>query len=469
MANLGRIKEYSSLLVLLIKLQDWIIICGSGVICFFVLQPYKFFPTHTSFMPPSYVTALSLAFVFSAWWFPSFNVYRSWRGESIYEEIKILLFSWICTMTGLLVFMVFTKTSIAFSRHWLGLWFLSAFLGLVLSRIILRLVLRRLREKGFNRRHIVLVGSGSLSQQIAQKIISSKWMGLNIVGYFSDSDEAILHFKKLGALADLAQFAENNPIDQVWITLPLKDMDKIEALCHQLHSVAVELVMVPDIFSLRILNHSVTQIDGIPVINMSVSPLKSGNAILKWLEDKLLSLCILILISPLLLLIAITIKLTSKGPVLYKQERVSWNGKRFNILKFRTMEVNADQQHGQPVWGGARSKQSNRVGRFLRRYNLDELPQFINVLKGDMSIVGPRPERSIFVEQFKYDIDSYMQKHLVKAGITGWAQINGWRGDTCLKTRLEYDLFYIDHWSLWFDIKIILLTLYKGFMDKNAY
>ncbi len=469
MAKTGRIKEFSNVLIFLIKIMDWIIICGSGVLCFLLLEPYKSFPDHSSFLPHSYVVALSLSFVFSAWWFPVFNVYRSWRGESIYEEIRILLFSWICTMLGLLVFMVFTKTSIKFSRHWLALWFFTAFFLLVLSRIVLRLLLRYFRKKGLNRRHIVLVGSGDLARHIAAKIVSSKWMGLNIVGYFCDSDEQIPGFNKLGNLEQLTKFTETHPIDQIWITLSLKDMEKIELLCRQLHSVAVEVLMVPDISSLRILNHTVTQIDGIPIINMSVSPINSGNAVLKWLEDKLLSLLILLLVSPLMLLIAFAIKLSSAGPVFYKQERISWSGKRFNILKFRTMVSDADAATGQPVWGEARSKPTFAFGRWLRKTNLDELPQFINVLKGDMSIVGPRPERTIFVEQFKHEIERYMQKHLVKAGITGWAQINGWRGDTCLKTRLEYDLFYIEHWSLWFDLKIILLTLYKGFFDKNAY
>jgi len=195
-----------------------------------------------------------------------------------------------------------------------------------------------------------------------------------------------------------------------------------------------------------------------PVINMSVSPMKGANAIVKWLEDKLLSIFILLLISPLMLIIAFAVKLSSSGPVFYRQERISWNGKRFQMLKFRSMPTDSDKDI---VWGHAKSKHPTRVGQFLRKTSLDELPQFINVLKGDMSIVGPRPERTVFVEQFKYEIDSYMQKHLVQAGITGWAQVNGWRGDTCLQTRVKYDLYYVEHWSLWFDLKIIFMTLFK--------
>ncbi|TXL00753.1 hypothetical protein BMR02_05040 [Methylococcaceae bacterium HT1] len=166
--------------------------------------------------------------------------------------------------------------------------------------------------------------------------------------------------------------------------------------------------------------------------------------------------------------IALAVKLSSPGPVFYRQERVIWNGKGFNMLKFRSMPMGTDKRTGGPIWGGAAKKQTTRIGHFLRSTSLDELPQFINVLKGDMSIVGPRPERTVFVEQFKYEIDSYMQKHLVPAGITGWAQINGWRGDTCLKTRIDYDLFYIENWSLWFNLKIIFLTLFKDFKHKET-
>jgi putative colanic acid biosynthesis UDP-glucose lipid carrier transferase len=227
--------------------------------------------------------------------------------------------------------------------------------------------------------------------------------------------------------------------------------------------------MVPDMSSLRMLNQSVSQIDGIPIINMSVSPMQRGNLLAKWLEDKVLSILILLLISPLMLIISLAVALTSPGPVFYTQERISWNGKRFKMLKFRTLHLDADTQNGAPVWGNARSKKTTPIGAFLRKTSLDELPQFINVLKGDMSIVGPRPERTVFVDQFKHEIDCYMKKHLVKAGITGWAQINGWRGDTCIKTRVDYDLYYIEHWSLWFDPKIILLTLRKGFIHSNAY
>ena len=189
--------------------------------------------------------------------------------------------------------------------------------------------------------------------------------------------------------------------------------------------------------------------------------------ILKRIEDIVLSIIILTLISPIILIIAIGVKVTSPGPIFYRQTRVTLNNKNFGMLKFRSMPTNAEQNGAQ--WGGSKSKTNTIFGQFIRASSLDELPQFLNVLKGDMSIVGPRPERDIFIDKFAQDIPNYMDKHEVKAGITGWAQINGWRGDTSLEKRIEFDLYYINNWSLWFDIKIIFLTIFKGFINKNAY
>lgn len=458
-------REYAALLVILIKLFDWLLIIFGGISSFYLLEASKHFPPYHGLMPTSYLNALGIAFILSAWWFPAFNVYKSWRGASLIDEICTLLFSWGTSMVALLMFMVFTKTTTDFSRHWILLWFTLVFMGLVISRMVLRLVLRYLRKKGLNLRHIVLVGHGGLTAQIAERIQASKWMGLEIAGFFSETKDAINGLTYLGDLASVVSYVEQHAVDQVWLTLSLKDMDKIESLCRQLNSVSVEILLVPDMSSLRLLNHSVSQVDGMPVINMSVSPMKGSNVLIKWLEDKLLSLFILILISPLMLVIALAVKLSSPGPVFYRQERISWNGKPFNMLKFRSMPVDSDKDL---VWGQAKHKRPTRVGRLLRKTSLDELPQFINVLKGDMSIVGPRPERTVFVEQFKHEIDSYMQKHLVQAGITGWAQVNGWRGDTCLETRIKYDLYYIEHWSLWFDLKIIFMTLFKGFEQDEV-
>ena len=270
----------------------------------------------------------------------------------------------------------------------------------------------------------------------------------------------------LGEYSELNDYVKKNKIDQVWLTMALRDEDSVHDILHDLRNTTVDIRLIPDIFGLRLLNHSIMEIAGLPILNLSVTPMVGVSRLLKEIEDKFLSLCILVLISPVMFILAIAVKLSSPGPVFYRQERMGWNGKTFEILKFRSMPVDNESEGAQ--WG-AKGKQSTKLGSFIRRTSLDELPQFINVLKGDMSIVGPRPERSIFVEELKDEIPGYMKKHLVKAGITGWAQINGWRGDTDLNKRIEYDLYYIENWSLWFDIKIIIMTIFKGFINKNAY
>ena len=204
------------------------------------------------------------------------------------------------------------------------------------------------------------------------------------------------------------------------------------------------------------------------MLDIAVSPLDGVNAYLKALEDGVLAWIIFVLFGPLMIAIAIGVKLSSPGPVFYRQERVGWNGRPFMMLKFRSMPVGVEHGTG-PIWAGSGDNRATRFGAFLRKSSLDELPQLINVLKGEMSIVGPRPERPAFVNAFKHQIPNYMKKHMVKAGITGWAQVNGWRGDTDLNRRIEHDLYYIQHWSVWFDLWIALQTVIKGFVNKNAY
>ncbi len=473
----GYAREYASLLVFFTRLLDAGLIFASGAASFFYLEPSKSFPAYDGWMPQNYLTALGVAILLSAWWFPSFKVYRSWRGASLFAEIRPLAVAWLLSMVGLVAFIFFTKTGNEFSRHWLGLWFLSAFAAMVVLRLCLRLALLHVRQRGYNLRHIVLVGGAVKSAAIARHIDAAPWLGLAVNGYFGedaspvnqDAGDNSTPIKRLGDQVDLQPYLERTDIDQVWIALPLQEIAKIEALCLALDNTPVDVLLVPDISSWRLLNHSITQINGLSLINITTSPMNGSNVLVKWLEDKVLSLLILALVSPLLLLIGVLIKLTSRGPALYRQERVGWSGRRFNMLKFRTMPLGTDERNGNPVWGQARAKQTTRIGAFLRKTSLDELPQFLNVLTGDMSIVGPRPERPIFVEKFRHEIDHYMQKHLVKAGITGWAQVNGWRGDTNLQTRVEHDLHYIEHWSLWLDLKIIVLTLFRGVLNRNAY
>ncbi|MDP2430933.1 MAG: undecaprenyl-phosphate glucose phosphotransferase [Pseudomonadota bacterium] len=417
-----------------------------------------------------YLAVIGFGLVLAAWLFPAFDVYVPWRGASTFEEVRRISLAWAVVMSLLLIFFFATQSGAEFSRVWIGLWSGSAWLCLILNRMLLRAGLRWARRRGYNLRRIVIVGSTELGAEIAQRIAMAPWAGLRVEGFFTDEVEnlAIERSRVLGTLHDLPGHVGQDCVDQVWIAMALKDEDRVREILYGLRHSTVDIKFVPDMFGFRLINHSTSEFAGLPILNLSASPMRGTNRLVKAIEDKLLASLILLFISPLLLLLAISVKFGSPGPVFYRQERVGWNGRPFMMLKFRSMPVNVEAGSG-PVWARANENRATPFGAFLRRTSLDELPQFLNVLKGDMSIVGPRPERPVFVEKFKDEIPGYMKKHLVKAGITGWAQVNGWRGDTDLAKRIEYDLYYIEHWSLWFDLGIIFQTLFRGFVHKNAY
>lgn len=362
------------------------------------------------------------------------------------------------------------KLAEEFSRLWLVAWFSTNFILLVTWRIMFFSLLKQQRMKSGNATKVIIVGAGRLGQSILSKIQESAWIGLTVNAFFDDAAEKVgiaVSQVPVFSAENLSEWLESNEVDEIWFALPLRAEPRLQQLLHELRHTTANIRYVPNLSGLRLLNHAPREVLGFTMLDLSVSPMSEPfNRWIKVLEDKALAGLILLSISPLMLFVALGVKLSSPGPVFYRQERVGLNGKVFDMLKFRSMPVDVEKDGVQ--WGGAANKTNTRFGAFIRKTSLDELPQFINVLRGDMSIVGPRPERSIFVEQFKDQIPGYMQKHMVKAGITGWAQIHGWRGDTCLKTRIEFDLWYIEHWSLWLDIKIILLTLINGFINKNA-
>ena len=474
MLQKGILKEHSSLLSFLLPLSDWVIVFVTGVFAFFASGVSEFFISiGQPGIPTRYTYVLVLTVLLTAALFPMFSVYRAWRGASILEELKLVTLGWLAVAFALAALALMTKTGADFSRMWAGVWLLSGWAAMVAYRILSRLLLRWMRSKGYNQRQIVIVGAGDLATQVARRVNSANWAGLAVVGFFSEknaggSNQAPHDPQILGYLSDLPKFLENNPIDQVWIAMPLKDEDTVKAVLHELRHSTADIRFIPDIFGFQLLNHSISDVAGLPVINLSVTPMDGVNRLLKAVEDQVLAFVILVFASPLMLLIALAIKLSSKGPVFYRQERVSWNGEPFTMLKFRSMPVDSEEGTG-PIWAKKGEQRATWLGSLLRKTSLDELPQFINVLKGDMSIVGPRPERTVFVDQFKDEVPDYMKKHMVKAGITGWAQVNGWRGDTDLKKRVEHDLYYIEHWSIWFDLKIIFMTLTRGFVHSNAY
>ena len=421
-------------------------------------------------LPAHYRVAILFSVLLLIVVFNAYALYRAWRGVDYTQEFTAILVAWSTMFSIMVLLSVITKTSANFSRAWLIMWFGFGGASLVAVRYAMRRVLQRLRSMGYNLRHIVILASGNVGRHVFDSLVASPEAGFAISGYFSDDNiitdrSGTTHH---GELAEAVDYIRGHQIDQIWLAMPLREADKISRLMDELKDTSTDIRFVRDIFGFRLINHSISTIAGMPVINLSVTPMDGVNRWLKAAEDKCVALFILLLISPLFLLIAVGVKLSSPGPVFYKQTRVSWNSNEFTMYKFRTMPENAETSTG-AVWSTHGETRATRFGSLLRRTSLDELPQFWNVLKGDMSIVGPRPERPEFVERFKSEIPSYMQKHKVKAGITGWAQVHGWRGDTGLRERIEHDLYYIDNWSIWLDIRIIFMTLTRGFVHENAH
>ena len=319
---------------------------------------------------------------------------------------------------------------------------------------------------GRNRRSVLLVGDAHSCATAIQHLERHPQAGFDIERILVIGDDEANELQKTRHESyRLGESIEHNE-EEVWICLPISRGEDVRRIQASLSLSTGNVRYMPDMRDFRLINHSVSNVADLFLLDLSCSPMSGSARLLKRLEDIVLSSLILILISPLMVILALGVKLSSPGPVFYRQERVGLNGQPFMMLKFRSMPMGVEKNGIQ--WGGAQKKEVTRFGKLLRKTSLDELPQFINVIKGDMSIVGPRPERTLFVEQFKHEIPGYMQKHMVKAGITGWAQINGWRGDTDLAKRIECDLWYIENWSIWLDLKIILLTIFKGFIHENA-
>jgi putative colanic acid biosynthesis UDP-glucose lipid carrier transferase len=404
--------------------------------------------------------------------FPFVGLYAPQRGVTLFEEVRRLVHAWLLLAATWFTFLFLSKTGADFSRVWSIYWIVAGFVVHAAARGGIRVTLRALRSRGYNVRRMAIVGAGGLGREIAERIRRTPWSGLDIRGFYDDdpalANRSIDGVPVLGSVERMLDDLDRGGLDQVWIALPLRAEVRVRALLEALRRHPVQVRFVPDIFNFTLLHHSMTEIAGLPVINLTDSPLDGPNLILKQVEDFVLSLVILIVASPLMLLIAIGVKLSSPGPVFFSQERVTWNGQRFRILKFRTMPLDAEASSG-PVWSTRDERRATPFGAFLRRTSLDELPQFFNTLRGEMSVVGPRPERPEFVERFKHEIPGYMQKHLVKAGITGWAQVNDFRGDSDVHERIQCDLYYIENWSVWFDLRIIALTLVHVCRSRNAH
>jgi Undecaprenyl-phosphate glucose phosphotransferase len=340
------------------------------------------------------------------------------------------------------------------------------------SRELMREVLERRWRAGIGLKRILIAGGGELGRLVADKIIEHRELGYQIVGFVDDraggDHLGYRGLPLLGTIDEAAEITARESIDHLYVALPPEQHLRMLELLDSTSREMVDVKVVPDLLQVIALRARLEDLDGVPVININDVPLQGFNSAVKRSIDIAISSVALLCVAIPLAIVALLVRLTSRGPVFYRQDRTGLDGKSFSIVKFRSMFDDAERETG-PVWTVPGDPRVTPLGRFLRRSNLDELPQLWNVLRGDMSIVGPRPERPHFVEQFKHRIPQYMLRHKVKAGLTGWAQVNGWRGNTALEKRIEYDLYYIENWSVRLDLKIMWLTLIRGFFHKHAY
>lgn len=418
-------------------------------------------------MPERYVWAVTIGVALASAILPSFRLYQSWRGRLRALLMTRLVMAYVVIGASLSVIAFFSGRSLDYSRLWVFGWMLNGALLSILVRAVAYPVLNNLRARGKNRRRVLLIGDAHSCATACDHLARVPSAGFDIhrillVGADTQGELQDREHKRYHPRLPIEHEEE-----EVWICLPVSEGHTVREIQSDLSLSTSNVRYMPNMHDFRLINHSISNVADLYLLDLSCSPMRGWSRFLKACEDRVIASIILLLISPLLVLVALGVKMTSPGPIFYRQERVGWNGQPFEMLKFRSMPVDVEKNGVQ--WGGAQKKKTTKFGAFIRRTSLDELPQFINVLKGDMSIVGPRPERTMFVDQFKHEIPGYMQKHMVKAGITGWAQISGWRGDTDLTKRIECDLWYIENWSFWLDMKIIFLTIFKGFFSKYAY
>jgi Undecaprenyl-phosphate glucose phosphotransferase len=477
------VRRYNRLLVVLHILTD----ASIGVVAFLLAYLVRFelgvFDV-TKGQPPfsQYVNVLPFIAVIVPLGFHLQGLYRLRRGRSridvFFNVLVGSIFAVVIGVVGTLYFQAYYVPDELKSRGayevsqlvWAIFLICTILLG-YLARKVVREILERRWISGLGLRRVLIAGAGDLGRMVADRMFEHRELGYQVIGFVDDraggDHLGYRGLPLLGTLAEAPEISAREQIDHLYVALPMEEHVKMLDLVEGASRECVDVKVVPDLLQFIALRARLEDLDGIPVINVNDVPLQGINALVKRALDIAISTVALTAMVVPGLLIAWLIKRSSPGPVVYRQTRMGLDGRAFSVYKFRTMPLDAEEDTG-PVWADDNDPRATRVGRWLRRFDLDEWPQFLNVLKGEMSIVGPRPERPYFVEQFKHRIPQYMLRHKVKAGITGWAQVNGWRGNTSLEKRIEYDLYYIENWSVSLDLKIIWLTLVRGLFSHRA-
>ena len=406
----------------------------------------------------------------------AFNLYTPKRVQGRRLEFSNIVISntvgLLILLAGFFIGLSYSEELKNFSRSMFFYFFLINIVLEEMERLLIRAFLRNIRRKGYNQKHILLVGYSKAAEQYIDRIRQNPQWGYQVRGILDDNIARGTMYKGvkvIGSIGNLAYILPENKLDEIAITLGLEEYYKLGKIVAECEKSGVHTKFIPDYGNIIPTRPYTEDLMGLPVINIRYVPLSNTfNAMVKRMTDIVGSLICIVIFSPVMLVSAALVKATSKGPLIFKQERVGLHNKPFWMYKFRTMYVQTEEEE-KKGWTQKNDPRVTSVGKFLRKTSLDEFPQLFNVLKGDMSLVGPRPERPQYVEKFREEIPRYMIKHQVRPGMTGWAQVNGYRGDTSIKKRIEHDLYYIENWTLGLDIKILFLTVFKGFINKNAY
>jgi exopolysaccharide biosynthesis polyprenyl glycosylphosphotransferase len=394
---------------------------------------------------------------------PARSKTEEWLSVAIGSVVATVVFS------GVLLWVRPGNPDVLYSRATLAIFMICAIVFVIVGRIFVRAFVERRHRDGRDLDRVLIAGNGELARAVVERIRARGELGFRIVGYVRNGDEeSLLDLPCLGAIDDAERIVEAHAVDHVFVALPHASSKAMMALLDRLVRSCVSIHVVPDLLQFMVLRSRVEDIDGLPTINLSETPLEGWSRFVKRGFDLLVAGAAAIVFSPLMLAIALAIWLEDRGPIFYRQVRMGLDGKPFDILKFRSMRIGAERESG-AKWAERDDPRRTRVGRLIRAWSLDELPQLWNVLRGDMSVVGPRPERPQFVEQFRAELPHYMLRHKVRAGMTGWAQVHGWRGNTSIRMRIEHDLYYIENWSLLLDLKILFMTVLHGLRHENAY
>ena len=477
------VRRYNRLLVAFYVVTDACLAMWAFILAYAIRFESGLVPVTRGYPPvENYLNILPFLAVLTPVAFQLQGVYRLRRGRSRVDDFfSVFIGSILAVMLGLSSTLYVQTYYVSEQAKAAGAYEISQlvwglFLGLTIvftysSREVVRELLERRWRAGIGLKRILIAGSGDLGRLVADRILRHRELGYQVIGFVDDraggDHIGYRGLPLLGTLGEVGEITQRERIDHLYVALPLDEHAKLLDLMEIASREFIDVKVVPDLLQFIALRARLEDLDGLPIINVNDVPLQGLNSWLKRLSDIVLSFITLVVLAIPLLVIAALVKWTSPGRVFYKQERMGLDGKAFSVYKFRSMHDAAEDTSG-PVWARDDDPRATPMGRWLRRLDLDELPQFWNVLKGDMSIVGPRPERPFFVEQFKHRIPQYMLRHKVKAGITGWAQVNGWRGNTSLEKRIEYDLYYIENWSVSLDIKIMWLTVVRGVFHRDA-